>query len=166
MPMDHEMAPSSTATAANNTPGAERKVSPWNKRPTPTRPRTRPPKSVTFMRHLRSATAEARKTQMGSLAMTTAHRPEGTRCSAQCSVPCPMRKKKTPKMALARHCCQVGRSSLMRHPSSRSVVRLFGLRCTQILFQGDLEIREVIPLGISQAGKKKVCAGQRIVDAI
>src|SRR5882672_4122745 len=68
MPMDHDMAPTSTATAASNTPGAERKVSPWNKRPTPTRPRIKPLKSVTFMRHLRSAAAEDRKIQMGSLA--------------------------------------------------------------------------------------------------
>src|SRR5579872_761343 len=50
------------------------------------------------------------KINIGSVAISNAASPDPTYCSAQCSVPCPTKKKKKPSASPAIHCCRVGRN--------------------------------------------------------
>src|SRR5579859_1148449 len=117
--MDHESALITTANELTNMPGTEVSALRPIRRPTPPKPKRLPVNSKAFQCHCFAAAAESRKTQIGSLAISSEARPEGTFCSAQCSEPCPRRKKKTPMTMLARICAQVGRKRLTRHQASK-----------------------------------------------
>src|SRR5215469_9809148 len=117
--MDHESALITTASELTNIPGTAVSELRSIKRATPPKPKRLPLNNEAFQCHCLAAAAESRKTQMGSLAISNEARPEGTFCSAQCSDPWPIRKKKTPMMMLARICAQVGRKRLARHQTRR-----------------------------------------------
>src|SRR5215472_10892292 len=117
--MDHESALITTASELTNIPGTDVSALRPIKRPTPPKPKRLPVSSEAFQCHCLAAAAESRKTQIGSLAIKSEARPDGTFCSAQCRDPWPIRKKKTPMMMLARICAQVGRKRLARHQTRR-----------------------------------------------
>src|SRR5215467_7150781 len=117
--MDHESALTTTASELMNMPGTDVRALRPIKSPTPPKPKRLPVSSAAFQCHCLAAAAESRKTQIGSLAINSEASPDGTFCSAQCSVPCPMRKKKTPMMMLARICAHVGRKRLTMHQTRR-----------------------------------------------
>src|SRR5215831_5450637 len=117
--MDHESALMTTASELINIPGTEVSALRPIRRPTPPRPKRLPVNNEAFQCHCFEAAAESKKTQMGSLAISSEARPDGTFCSAQCNVPWPMRKKKMPMTMLARICAQVGRKRLAKHHARR-----------------------------------------------
>jgi hypothetical protein len=57
---------------------------------------------------------------IGSVAISSAASPDATYCSAQCSVPCPIKKKSAPNPNPAIHCCRVGRNP--RHQAHVSMI--------------------------------------------
>ena len=70
--------------------------------------------------------APIRRIHRGSLATSSAANPEETCCSAQCRVPCPIRKKSAPRTAPAIQCSRGRPEPLVR--ASRDAARCYDRR--------------------------------------
>src|SRR5580658_5217255 len=107
-PNDHDKEPSSTASNPHKLDPFTVSSAPVNTA-TPTTPK---PKPSALSRLILCCPIIQPSTRMniGSVAISSAAKPEPTYCSAQCSVPWPMRKKNAPKINPATHCCRVRRN--------------------------------------------------------
>src|SRR5208337_134385 len=120
IPTDQENAPRIRAIAPHVLPGvAVSLATPPTSTPTPARPSKIPAISCPFSRQVLAAIDDNRKTKIGSIAISNDAKPLGTTRSAQCSEPCPTRKKKKPITMLARICTAVGRLPLASAQISR-----------------------------------------------
>src|ERR1700689_1383156 len=117
-PKDHDKEPNNTASNPSKLEPFTVSSAPVSM-PTPTTPRPRP-SPLSRLIFCCPITQPRTRMNMGSVAISNAAIPEATYCSAQCSVPCPTKKKGAPSANPATHCCRVGRNP--RHQAQVSMI--------------------------------------------
>src|SRR5580692_2029589 len=107
-PNDHDKEPSNTASSPTRLDPFTVSSAPVSS-PTPATPRPRP-SALSRLILCCPIIQPSTRINIGSVAISSAARPEPTYCSAQCSEPWPIRKNCAPNANPATHCCRVGRN--------------------------------------------------------